>query len=72
MQVSEVQTFQRCQEITAEWLKDMGLELKPEKTRLSHTLINAEEGNVGFNLLGFLQNKREKERSKNPQRMEAQ
>ena len=44
---------QRCQQITAEWLKDMGLELKPEKTRLSHTLNTTEEGNVGFNFLGF-------------------
>lgn len=46
-------TVQRCQQITAEWLKDMGLELKPEKTRLSHTLNPTEEGNVGFNFLGF-------------------
>ncbi len=44
---------QRCQQITAEWLNDMGLELKPEKTRLSHTLNPTEEGNVGFNFLGF-------------------
>lgn len=44
---------QRCQQITADWLKDMGLELKPEKTRLSHTLNLTEEGNVGFNFLGF-------------------
>lgn len=44
---------QRCQQITTEWLKDMGLELKPEKTRLSHTLKTTEEGNVGFNFLGF-------------------
>jgi RNA-directed DNA polymerase len=44
---------QRCQQITADWLKDMGLELKPEKTRLSHTLNITEEGNVGFNFLGF-------------------
>ena len=44
---------QRCQQITAEWLKDMGLELKPEKTKLSDTLNLTEEGNVGFNFLGF-------------------
>jgi RNA-directed DNA polymerase len=43
---------QRCQQITADWLKGIGLELKPEKTRLSHTLIE-EEGNIGFNFLGF-------------------
>ncbi|MGI2909267.1 reverse transcriptase domain-containing protein [Tolypothrix sp. VBCCA 56010] len=43
---------QRCQQIIIDWLKDMGLELKPEKTRLSHTLIE-EGGNVGFDFLGF-------------------
>jgi RNA-directed DNA polymerase len=49
----DITVVQRCQQITAEWLKDMGLELKPEKTRLSHTLNPTEEGNVGFNFLGF-------------------
>lgn len=36
----------------AEWLKGMGLELKPSKTRLTHTL-DPYEGNVGFDFLGF-------------------
>lgn len=44
---------QRCQQITADWLNGMGLELKPEKTKLSHTLNITKEGNVGFNFLGF-------------------
>ncbi len=35
-----------------EWLKEMSLELKLSKTRLSHTLI-PDEGNVGFDFLGF-------------------
>lgn len=43
---------QRCQQITAEWLKGMGLELKPSKTRISHTLEKY-EGNTGFDFLGF-------------------
>jgi len=43
---------QKCMQITAEWLRGMGLELKPEKTRLSHTLIE-EGGKVGFDFLGF-------------------
>ncbi|MBD2485581.1 reverse transcriptase domain-containing protein [Planktothrix sp. FACHB-1365] len=43
---------QKCMQITAEWLRSMGLELKPEKTRLSHTLIE-EGGKVGFDFLGF-------------------
>ena len=34
------------------WLKDMGLELKPSKTKISHTLTPI-EGNVGFDFLGF-------------------
>jgi RNA-directed DNA polymerase len=43
---------QRCQQIIAEWLKDIGLELKPSKTRISHTLEKY-EGNRGFDFLGF-------------------
>ncbi|MBE9161007.1 group II intron reverse transcriptase/maturase [Tychonema sp. LEGE 06208] len=42
----------KCKEIIADWLSDMGLELKPSKTRLTHTL-NEIEGNVGFEFLGF-------------------
>jgi ribosomal protein L37AE/L43A len=41
-----------CQQIVAEWLKGMSLELKPSKTRISHTLQKY-EGNVGFDFLGF-------------------
>ena len=42
----------KAQQIIARWLKGIGLELKPSKTRLSHTL-KAYQGNVGFNFLGF-------------------
>ncbi|MEG4577865.1 group II intron maturase-specific domain-containing protein [Microcoleus sp. N3A4] len=42
----------KCKEIIAEWLSDMGLELKPSKTKLTHTLIEI-DGNVGFEFLGF-------------------
>jgi RNA-directed DNA polymerase len=48
----DITVVQRCQQIIAEWLKDMGLELKPSKTRISHTL-NEYQGNVGFDFLGF-------------------
>ncbi len=41
-----------CQNIIAEWLSDFGLELKPSKTKLTHTL-NEYNGNVGFEFLGF-------------------
>jgi RNA-directed DNA polymerase len=42
----------KCKEIIANWLRDMGLELKPSKTKLTHPL-NEIEGNVGFEFLGF-------------------
>jgi len=35
-----------------DWLKDVGLELKPSKTKITHTLTPY-EGNVGFEFLGF-------------------
>ena len=42
----------KAQQLIATWLQGIGLELKPSKTRLSHTL-NDYQGNVGFNFLGF-------------------
>lgn len=48
-----ITVVQRCKEIINEWLADMGLELKPSKTRLAHTLNNYEGENPGFNFLGF-------------------
>ena len=44
----------RCREIISEWLNDIGLELKPEKTRLTHTLDSklSEDGEAGFDFLG--------------------
>jgi RNA-directed DNA polymerase len=44
---------ERCQEIIAEWLKSMGLELKPSKTRLAHTINEHEGQKPGFDFLGF-------------------
>lgn len=38
--------------VAVEWLKDMGLELKDSKTRITHTL-DEHEGQVGFDFLGF-------------------
>jgi len=44
---------ERCKrEITA-WLNGMGLELKPSKTRLCHTLDKCEGEEPGFDFLGF-------------------
>ena len=48
----DITVIQKCQQSISEWLKDMGLELKPSKTKISHTLKKYEE-NVGFNFLGF-------------------
>ena len=41
-----------CQEIIQDWLSELGLKLKPSKTKISHTL-NEYEGNIGFDFLGF-------------------
>jgi RNA-directed DNA polymerase len=49
---AEVAEVIKAQQLIARWLKDIGLELKPSKTRLSHTL-NEYQGNVGFTFLGF-------------------
>ncbi|EAW33661.1 RNA-directed DNA polymerase [Lyngbya sp. PCC 8106] len=48
----DVNVVKKCQEIIADWLSDMGLELKPSKTKLTHTL-NKIDGKVGFEFLGF-------------------
>ena len=48
----DLNVVKKCQEIIAEWLSDKGLELKPSKTKLTHTL-NEIDGNVGFEFLGF-------------------
>ena len=42
----------KAQEVLAKWLEDVGLELKPSKTKITHTLLEY-QGNVGFDFLGF-------------------
>ncbi|MHC5765363.1 MAG: group II intron reverse transcriptase/maturase [Nostoc sp.] len=49
----DISVVQRCKEIISEWLNGMGLELKPSKTRLAHTLNQYEQEKTGFNFLGF-------------------
>ena len=49
----DITVVQRCREIISEWLKDIGLELNPSKTRLTHTLSKIEGEKPGFNFLGF-------------------
>ncbi|MEH2055617.1 MAG: group II intron maturase-specific domain-containing protein [Nostoc sp.] len=49
----DINVVQRCQSIISEWLKGMGLELKPSKTRLTHTLNKYGNEEPGFEFLGF-------------------
>jgi RNA-directed DNA polymerase len=49
----DITVVQRCKEIISGWLKGMGLELKPSKTRLAHTLKQCEQEKPGFDFLGF-------------------
>ena len=44
---------QGCREIISDWLSGIGLQLKPEKTRLTHTLKHdlSEDGKAGFDFL---------------------
>jgi RNA-directed DNA polymerase len=42
----------QCKQLIENWLRDMGLELKPSKTRITHTLKEC-DGNLGFKFLGF-------------------
>jgi RNA-directed DNA polymerase len=47
-----LERIQLAKEIISEWLKDMGLELKPSKTRIPPTLKEY-QGAVGFDFLGW-------------------
>jgi len=49
----DVEIIKEAKEKTQEWLKQVGLEIKPEKTRLCHSLKNFEGEKPGFNFLGF-------------------
>lgn len=45
-------TIEQVQQAISDWLAAMDLELKPSKTRITHTL-NSYQGNLGFDFLGF-------------------
>ena len=42
-----------CKEVISQWLGNMGLELKPSKTKITHTLNGYKNETAGFNFLGF-------------------
>lgn len=46
------EVIRQCHRLAREWLAGLGLELKPSKTRLAHTLTD-EGGGAGFQFLGF-------------------
>jgi RNA-directed DNA polymerase len=47
------EAIHQCQQVIAEWLKEMGLELKSSKTRIAHSLNPYQGEEKGFNFLGF-------------------
>src|SRR5262249_46138171 len=49
---AERTVIEHAQQLISAWLHDMGLELKPSKTRITHTL-HYDTGQVGFDFLGF-------------------
>jgi RNA-directed DNA polymerase len=48
-----LEVVKECQRIIQEWLKSIGLELKPSKTRIAHTLKPLGDEKPGFDFLGF-------------------
>lgn len=49
----QIEVIHRCKTTIEEWLKELGLELKPSKTRIAHTFDKHENKESGFNFLGF-------------------
>ena len=50
----DLEVIQKGKEIISQWLRGIGLELKPSKTRITHTLLPeySEDGIAGFDFLG--------------------
>ncbi len=49
----DIKVVLQATSVIQEWLNQVGLELKPEKTRIAHTLEEYEGNKPGFNFLGF-------------------
>jgi len=50
----DLEIIQLCKEALQVWLAEMGLELHPDKTRITHTKETAGTEKAGFTFLGFL------------------
>ncbi|MEM6753816.1 MAG: group II intron reverse transcriptase/maturase [Cyanobacteria bacterium P01_C01_bin.38] len=48
-----IDILNKCIETITQWLDDIGLELKPSKTRITHTLNHFKKEKPGFDFLGF-------------------
>ncbi|MGD1912304.1 MAG: group II intron reverse transcriptase/maturase [Rivularia sp. (in: cyanobacteria)] len=49
----DLNVVEKCKAIISSWLKEMGLELKEEKTNIVHTLNHHQNETPGFDFLGF-------------------
>ena len=49
----DINILNKCIKVITQWLDDIGLELKPSKTRITHTLDNYKKEKAGFDFLGF-------------------
>jgi RNA-directed DNA polymerase len=49
----KLEIIKECHQLVSEWLREIGLELKPSKTRITHTLLTVPEGKPGYDFLGF-------------------
>ncbi len=49
----DVKVVLQAKAVIQEWLSQIGLELKPEKTKIAHTLEEYEGNKPGFDFLGF-------------------
>lgn len=49
----DIEVIKLCKLELKKWLSDIGLELKPSKTRIAHTLNKTADEEPGFNFLGF-------------------
>lgn len=54
---NDLEVIHQCKKLISQWLEKVGLELKPEKTRICHTLkeidIDGKTSKPGFDFLGF-------------------